>query len=180
MNKTISILTLILILTACGSENNSSNSADTSSTSSSNNQSVKEPGKILACSYLTKNFVEENFAGSNITYYEEADIKYTSLCTAIFDYNDTHHKISLTIHSIGKGTDKLLERSISHFKEKAMAEEISGIGEKAYTRPDKWGFIMALNNKNLIQVSVGKGDRDEFNFELSKKITIAMFAKLDK
>ncbi len=185
MKKIIVILTLVLMLSSCGENDANSNkepinntsSGDKASKTSTSNKSTTD--KILACSYLTKDFIQANFSGAKISYHQEADIKYSSHCTAIFNYNGARHKVSLTINTLGKGETKFLDNAVANFSE-GLVKEISGIGDKAYLRSDAQGFIMALKNKNIIQVSVAKGDRDKFNFELTKPIINALFKEIEK
>jgi hypothetical protein len=174
MKKTIIILTLFLILTSCG-DDKSAASSDSSNKSTSSHKSDKKAGKILACSVLSKDYIQSKYTGAEITMLNEGGRTYP-LCSARFKFENAEYDISLTLGVIGGADEATLEQSVSYFKKKGSVEDVSGVGEKAYNRTGNSGQISALNNGNLIHVSAYKDNK--YDLELAKNITNSLFKEL--
>ena len=133
MKKIIIILTLILILTSCGGDNSTVSSSDSSTKPLSNNQPAKKKEKLLACTVLSKDFIQSIYPDTEILMLKEGGNTYP-LCSARFKYKGSEYDVSLTLGVIGGADDATLEQAVSYFKKKGSVEVISGAGERAYNR----------------------------------------------
>lgn len=173
MKYIFSVLTITLLLSACG-DNESSKS--TSSNESSSSQSSKQAGKLLACSVLSENYITSTYKDAIIIEMKEGGRSHP-LCSSRFEYEGVEHGISLTLGVIGEADESYLEASTSYFKEKGRIEEITGVGEKAYNRTGGADQISAISNQNLIHVSAYKASK--YDLEFAKKVTNDMFKILE-
>ncbi len=176
MKNIIIIPALILMLAACES-GSSVTSDDSSIKHSSNDQPQNKSEKLLACSVLSKDFIQSIYAGAEIVMLKEGGRTYAN-CAARFKFKGSEYDISLTLGVIGSADESILEQSVSYFKKKGSVEDVTGVGEKAYNRTGSSGQISALKNGNLIHVSAYKNNK--YDLELTKKITNDLFGELDK
>ncbi len=176
MKRTIVILSSILMLVSCGNENSTS-ASDSSNKPTSNNKPAQKAEKLLACSVLSKDFIQSKYASAEITMLKEGGRTYP-LCSARFKFENSEYDVSLTLGVIGEADESYLESSISYFKEKGRIEKISGVGDEAYNRTGGADQISALKNGNLIHVSTYKNNK--YDLEMAKKMTNDLFSELEK
>jgi len=169
MKKKLTILIIISLLSACGSEQNSNSS------SKQNKISKHTNSYINPCDVLSESYIKETFTSSNEINTTERKTTYP-ICMASFKAADIEYNINLTLGSTSGADIGLLEASMSYFIKKKSVTLVSGVGEKAYTRSGMSGQLSTVGNGYLIHVSVFNAN--QYDLKLTKNVANDMLEAL--
>ncbi len=126
-----------------------------------------------ACDYLSEDYIKSKFPNAANIKPHSSDSPYPT-CSYIFQENDEHYTIGLTI-ARAVGDVSMLETSMSFIKMEKTALE--GFGEKAYYIP-KLGQISLYKSGDLIHINCSDGLKNTGREALAKEIAKELLGKM--
>jgi hypothetical protein len=171
MIKKLTLIILILLLNACGSEQ------DFSTSSKLNVGNKSADNHVNPCDVLSENYIKSTFAGSNEIKSKETKSTHP-FCGVSFKVGTVEYNMHITLGATSGADIRLLEASMSYFKKKKSVKVVSGVGEKAYTRSGMSGQLSTVGNGSLIHVAVFKSNK--YDLALTKNVANDMLEILAK